>query len=1168
MSDESLQFESLRVRRLRGIEPPGLALEDLSAGVNVIYGPNASGKSTLAAALRRLLWPEALAGDGETVRGRLRVGDTAGRVEIDSGRTRRNGALADKLASRLPAVDHRNRYHLYLHELLRADDGSFAKAIRRDAVGGYDVGRAADQLGMTEARPRRGASTERVEKTRSTFREHQRAHETLRERESELEQLRRELEEVEAAGRRAEKVELALDVLEARAAVERAERKLEPFPAAHEHLRGDELERARELRDQIEERERDLAAAERERAEAERRLEANRLPDGGLEVSEVETLRREVEHLDEVASRREEHRRQLAGARRERDRLAARLGTVADADRAAEVTPDQLEAVEAYLERVDELRGRRQVLEQFRHVFAGDDVPDRQRVEQLREGIRQLRRWLRAEAKKGGAPGDASGATHSTGRLSKVVAALVVVAGGLFAWLAHPAGLVFVLLGAGWWVGAYLVGEGGDDGARAEGYRRDFETLSLEAPAEWTFREVEAHLDRLEERLAKVKTARAKERLWSNRAVEVEELDEREARHRERRDRLVDALGLDPEAGAGSLARIVEQLERFQATDDEVESQRASLERLEEEGGELLARFGDRVESLRFEQPESLDEAKGVATAVREAREARREAVEQRRRAEDAIERYEGRLDDLRDDYAAIFERLELEPGDERRLEELCLEHEAWEESRDERNQRKARLAGERERIARFEQFDESLLDRPAHRLEESLDQLEAKRARRDELREEIAQIEQRLETARRSHDLQEAAAAYRRARDELARERREDYRSTVGAGLATFVARETRDRELPAVFHRAREMFRRVTRGRYRLEFDGGDSPSFRAFDTVRERLRPLDELSSGTRLQLLLIVRVAFVQKEERGLALPLVFDETLANSDELRARSLIEVVEDFAASGRQVFYFSAQRDEVRQWHTVLEGEVAEEARFPVLDDGDAPDGGEADWPPAPPADISPDALAPAEAVPSPEGASHAEYGDRLDPPAWSPRDPLGRIHLWYLVEEVDRLYRLLEAGVEQWGQLRTLGEAGGVQAVGLSERAWRRIEVRARAVEAFAEAWSRGRGRPVDRRALEESGAVSSKFIDEVTELCEREDRRGEALVDALEAGEVKHFRADKTRELETYLEEHGYIDRAEPLAADEIRARVLAAVADPIAEGLVDRAAIDRLVARLA
>ena len=50
-------------------------------------------------------------------------------------------------------------------------------------------------------------------------------------------------------------------------------------------------------------------------------------------------------------------------------------------------------------------------------------------------------------------------------------------------------------------------------------------------------------------------------------------------------------------------------------------------------------------------------------------------------------------------------------------------------------------------------------------------------------------------------------------------------------------------------------------------------------------------------------------------------MVLDEALGNSDERRAEAIIDAALTLARSGRQVFYLTAQHDEVGKWLTVLD-------------------------------------------------------------------------------------------------------------------------------------------------------------------------------------------------------------------------------------------------------
>src|SRR5438132_699814 len=71
----SLQFSELHVRRAPGCAP-GWRLRDLSPGINVIVGPNASGKTTTARALTSVMWPTTAPAHTETAASFLLNGAT------------------------------------------------------------------------------------------------------------------------------------------------------------------------------------------------------------------------------------------------------------------------------------------------------------------------------------------------------------------------------------------------------------------------------------------------------------------------------------------------------------------------------------------------------------------------------------------------------------------------------------------------------------------------------------------------------------------------------------------------------------------------------------------------------------------------------------------------------------------------------------------------------------------------------------------------------------------------------------------------------------------------------------------------------------------------------------------------------------------------------------
>ena len=100
MDRPSLAVTRLEVRRFRGFQRAddafALSAEDLCSGVNLIYGPNASGKTTVALALQALLWPEQAGRPHPSLAGSFTAGDGRWEIDLEAGQTTRRGEPADR----------------------------------------------------------------------------------------------------------------------------------------------------------------------------------------------------------------------------------------------------------------------------------------------------------------------------------------------------------------------------------------------------------------------------------------------------------------------------------------------------------------------------------------------------------------------------------------------------------------------------------------------------------------------------------------------------------------------------------------------------------------------------------------------------------------------------------------------------------------------------------------------------------------------------------------------------------------------------------------------------------------------------------------------------------------------------------------------------------------
>ena len=304
---------------------------------------------------------------------------------------------------------------------------------------------------------------------------------------------------------------------------------------------------------------------------------------------------------------------------------------------------------------------------------------------------------------------------------------------------------------------------------------------------------------------------------------------------------------------------------------------------------------------------------------------------------------------------------------------------------------------------------------------------------------------------------------------------------------------------------------------------------------------------------------MRLAFAEALEAGIALPILMDETLANSDDQRAAAIMEAVVQLAACGRQVFYFTAQLDEVDKWRRMLqerpdvEWKEIDLAEVRSLENRLDPAALEVTRPGLPIIEI-------------PVGLAHAEFPRFVPVGAIDVHEAAGALHLWYLIEKPEILhYVLADLRLLSWGELRSLLASGGAP---LFDEPWvTRIQGLGDLAETVLARLRIGRGRKVDRQVLVASGAVTERFIDEIAELCETIEGSAARLIELLEARAVPNFRARNAEVLREYLEGEGYLDLRTPLGYETIRRQILSEKAPDLASGRVGIGEMERLMIRL-
>ncbi len=137
-----MKLTGLTIRRMPGFEDSGIELRDLSNGLNLIVGPNASGKTTTCRSIRGLLWPETLAGLAPvSLVGHWGEDSRTVRIELVGNR---RVCQIDGLESELPQLPPPHLaqcFTITVTSLLEAssNDSELAETVMREMAGGYDL---------------------------------------------------------------------------------------------------------------------------------------------------------------------------------------------------------------------------------------------------------------------------------------------------------------------------------------------------------------------------------------------------------------------------------------------------------------------------------------------------------------------------------------------------------------------------------------------------------------------------------------------------------------------------------------------------------------------------------------------------------------------------------------------------------------------------------------------------------------------------------------------------------------------------------------------------------------------------------------------------------------------------------------------------------------------
>ncbi|MCA1746049.1 MAG: hypothetical protein LC655_00010, partial [Bacteroidales bacterium] len=1131
-------LKNLAISRMPGFDRGMKAYRDFAAQINLIAGPNASGKSSTARMIRQLIWRN----DTEGIRaeGSAEIDGKKWDIHINSHSVLVQQEGIDAELKGLPAKESAGWYELALHKLVLERDEQIAQEIARLASGGYNLGKAEGQLGYASRTPDRrlaehtAYNSAREERKRIEQRQRQ-----LKEDENRMQQLKRQLESSSEAKKLLRFHELVIAWKKALLQKEQTERALTQFPSVLERAIGRETADLKALESAVAEKEQRTAVESGELRKAKNRLQELQIPEEGISNERLQEMEQRISRLGdlerEITTTETELGKSVTGERN----AAAAIGPEMDLETWNGISLEGIGQIDQFLLTAHKTISTQQYLESIVRQLEGELKEGTPEPEKLRNGIAILNTWITCEGSGNNNRGDSgknnpedSGRNNRVGRASTWYP-LAVAASGVAVAVA-----VSQLGNAGLWGILFVVALAilplfrkdrvTLEGAERELRRGDYEKTGLPQPERWEEASVAETIEQLQVSL--------QGSMWQSEVLTKIEQYKKELADMQpaldelnrTREQLLEKLGTVPGL-PGSDVRDYTQLYWFIVHVREWQQHRRNSDALHATAEKLKKAFSSELATLNkiFEHSGAggvTDKiaAKALFDRIREEEETRRQCLQEIVTHGERLKELEAELTSLRTSIEGLYHSLELENGDKNgllRLMERLGEYRAAAEA--------YRSAGQRLHDRQMEMTGHSIYPDHAVAVEAmTIDEVEGERMRYEaeeaawESRtSEIAAIEARIGEVRSGNSLEAALLEEETALEALREAFEGNLVAATGKLLTDQLRADTYGNNPSEVYVRANELFSRITSGRYGLRIDERGGGGFRAYDNTLSRGQELEELSTGTRIQLLLSVRLAYIEQQEEGLKLPVLADELLANCDDTRAAAIIEALIAISKEGRQVFYFTAQADEVAKWKYYLEKEKVEHRVF-ELNGGAASRSGSAGGNSSASGSSSAGGTSSAggsssasgsgsqsasgsgisgtgahddsqpatrsskrepvkffQEVPEPGNMSHEAYGKAIGA---EPFDPLiqqaEQIHLWYVLEDTMVLFECLRRNIKSWGQLNSFVEHGG-SVPGLTDSLLSGLKSRIRLLQSFIALYRQGRPRSIDIVVLESSGAVSS-------------------------------------------------------------------------------------------
>jgi uncharacterized protein YhaN len=1126
-----LNFKSIAVRKApgfrNGLDVPGFG--ELSEGINIIAGPNGAGKSTTARIIQQLIWHNRT--QGLIIDGTFKLDGSSWSIEIDSSFIRIQKDGIDSQPAGIPSAEMQKTYMLALHELINVGDEDLAKRIQDESVGGFDLESAQNALDYSDEKKRsRPAELTNFKNARDRLKEITKDHRELKKTEETLILLKREREESE----RAEKLKTfyikAEEFLKAEQDLANKKNILDTYSPALKEATGDEFSTLSDLYEEIaSEQERNLKARQTsENYESE--IDDLPVPEGGIDDETLNALRERIAILAEVEKdirvnepeiRKQEEIEQLA---------KTRIDNLSDPDQWKGINLSRAGDLDRYFHNAFKLTEKEQSLKSEIEGLEKEPSGDKKNAEILKNGIRLLSEWLRGKRGKSGMPVWIIAIISLAGILSVIAVHFL----GRYDLIGIP---VIVIL----FVTGILLSRNRKTRLALSLRQSDFTNTGLKGPQSWDevsvserLQELQAELDEVlvadseeKDRLAKLEFKR---QALSGLAASIDEMNKT-------RKQLLDELKAIPDLPKNSednfstLYLFLVHLKEWQTAYSELTAAREAQKKREEQRDSELTKCNLIFTGLNAGSAEDSISVKKIYDKLYESENKRREYLRNILSQQTVISDSQKRLESAVSKVEAVYKKLGIENGKIEEVRKLMEQFPRYKSADQDHHTAGINFTAREAELKSHPLYNENSAEidgLQADDIRSRITECEIKASNLSDLIKRITEIEVLVKQKKEGGELEQAIADRKNALAQIEDLYDRNLSSRTGFLLLEHLKKETGEQSRPEVFKKATRILNRITSGRYELRVSGKNKAEFKAYDTVLKQGLDLAEISTGTRVQLLMAIRLAFIESQESSIKIPILADELLANSDDQRGSAIIEALYEISRDGRQIFYFTSQPYEAGKWASFLKNKNDPHYKIIMLDGTgkgkrkpEKPELGRIEF---------------VREIPAPGKTTIEKYGKMLNIPEYDLISGISeQVSVYYLTDDPVLLYNCYKSGIQTWGQLMSYYNNNG-KMERLSEEAIKKMRIRIRLLEEFQELYRQGRPRPVDMDILEESGIVTDPFREQIKQSLD--DVKGNPI-DLLESFlKIPKFRKEKIEKLKDYFFDKEYLDESKPLDKNEI------------------------------